>query len=263
MAAKYHLSRIHRNPRLDDGVGFKSFKNDAFIHLRREILTLMKKWDLLEQVHTGDGSLMTLHTDGMQRVIRVNGRELMSTRHYNSEEQLAVVACKPFQTVKNPRVLIGGLGLGFTLRAALATVGPNAEVVVAELMPEVVAWNKNPAYGLAHDSLNDSRTRIVIDDVGNIIAQNNAGFHAIMLDTDNGTTAMSTAANAELYKRNGLERVCAALRPQGLAVYWSAGEDPLFVKLMGRCGFAVTVQKSRIHPNSGGYHYLLIGRKLG
>ena len=221
----------------------------------------MKKWDLLEQVQTTDGSLMTLHTNGLERVIRVNGRELMSTRHYNSEEELAVVACTPFVNSKNPRVLIGGLGLGFTLRAALATLGPTSEVVVAELMPEVVAWNKNPAYELASDSLKDPRTSIVIGDVGPIIEKNNAGFHAIMLDTDNGTTAMSTAANAELYKRNGLERVNAALRPRGRVVYWSAGEDPIFAKLMGKCGFNVTVQRSRIHPNSGGYHYLLIGQK--
>ncbi len=222
----------------------------------------MKKWDLLEQVQTADGSLMTLHTNGTDRVIRVNGRELMSTRHYNSEEQLAVFACAPFYNSKNPRLLIGGLGLGFTLRAALANMGPTAEIVVAELMPEVVAWNKNPAYELANECLKDPRTHIVIGDVGDIIAKNNAGFHAIMLDTDNGTTAMSTAANAELYKRNGLERVCAALRPNGLAVYWSAGDDPLFVKLMNRCGFSVTVEKVRIHGNSGGYHYLFIGRKL-
>lgn len=221
----------------------------------------MKKWDLLDQVQTSDGSLMTLHSNGIERVIRVNGRELMSTRHFHSEEQLAIVACSPFHSAKNPRVLIGGLGLGFTLRAALAHLGPTAEVVVAELMPEVVAWNQNPAYDLACESLKDPRTSVVIGDVGHIIEKNNAGFHAIMLDTDNGTTAMSTAANADLYKRNGLERVCAALRPKGLAVYWSAGEDPIFAKLMGKCGFKVTVERARIHPNSGGYHYLLIGQK--
>lgn len=221
----------------------------------------MKRWDLLEQVTTSDGNLMTLHTNGDERVIRVNGRELMSTRHHNSEDQLAIVACAPLQNTKNARVLIGGLGLGFTLRAALANLAHDAQVDVAELMPEVVLWNQKPEYMLAGDCLHDPRTRILMGDVRDIIAKQNASYHAIMLDTDNGTTAMSTAGNAALYQRKGLEQVRSALRPRGVVVYWSAGEDPVFAKLMEKNGFNVEIERPRMHASSGGRHVLLIGRK--
>lgn len=220
----------------------------------------MKKWDLLAEVKTPDGSLMTFHTNGDYKVIRVNGRELMSTRHYYSEQQLAVVACRPLKSKRNMRVLIGGLGLGFTLRAALEELGPDAQVVVAELMPEVLAWNQDPAMELAHDCLADKRTSVVLTDVAKLIAKEHNGFDAIMLDTDNGTTSMSSGDNT-LYCAKGLEQVRNALRPGGKVIYWSAGNDPIFAKLMGRCGFKVTIERPRIHENSSGRHFLLIGQK--
>lgn len=220
----------------------------------------MKKWDLLGQVKTPDGSLMTLHTNGTDRVIRVNGRELMSSRHVHSEEQLAVVGCAGLRAKPAARVLIGGLGLGFTLRAALAELGPDASVVVAELMPEVLAWNQNPEFELAADCLGDPRARVEITDVGDLIRSSRATFDAILLDTDNGTTAMNTPANARLYQERGVREVITALRPGGVVVYWSAGADPIFERLMTRCGLRVEVQRPRIHPSSAGTHYLLIGR---
>jgi spermidine synthase len=128
-------------------------------------------------------------------------------------------------------------------------------------MPEVVDWNRNPDYKLACDCLADPRTRLEIGDVGDIIARQPGRFDAIILDTDNGTTAMNTPANAALYKAKGLGQVHAALRSPGHVVYWSAGADPLFAKLMERCGFLVDVQRPRIHPTSGGTHVLLVGRK--
>lgn len=224
----------------------------------------MKPTRLLDQVTTPDGSTMSLHEHDGSYIIRVDGRELMSTRHYHSEEKLAEVACAHLMEQPRARVLIGGLGLGFTLRAALKILPKTAEVVVAELMPQVVEWNRNPSYGLGHDALADSRTRIEIDDVYQVLMQATRGarsaYDAIMLDADNGTTAMSTAGNAALYDLGGLSIVRAALRPGGVVVYWSAGQEPLFAKRLGKAGFKVEVLRVRAHASSGGSHTLLVGR---
>lgn len=221
----------------------------------------MKRWILLEQAEAPGGAMMTLHGCEGEYAIRVDGRELMSSRHHHSEEQLAVVACEPLKEKKGARVLIGGLGLGFTLRAALATLSKDARVVVAELVPAVVAWNRNPAYNLAAESLQDARTKLEIGDVGALIGKSHLGFDAIMLDADNETTAMNTEGNANLYQYDGLARIYAALRPGGVVVYWAAGAEPRFAKLMGKSGFDVEVQRTRTHATSGGSHYLLIGKR--
>lgn len=220
----------------------------------------MKKTVVLEQATTPDGSTLSLHEHDGNYMIRVDGRELMSTRHSNSEEQLGQVACAPLRERTKAKVLIGGLGLGFTLRAALKNLGPDAEVVVAELMPAVVAWNKNPAYKLAADALKDKRTRLQIADVYDVIAKSRARFDAIMLDADNGTTAMMTDGNDRLYRQDGLLLVQAALRQGGRVVYWSAQAEPIFAKAMGRSGFRVEQMKVRAHANGGGQHTLLIGK---
>ena len=221
----------------------------------------MKRWIQLEETTTANGSKMTLHLHDQDYAIRVNGRELMSSRHHFSEEQLAVTACMPIREKKEVRVLIGGLGLGFTLRAALANLGSDAKVLVAELMPEVVAWNKNPSYKLAARELADPRTEVVLGDVAQVIAVNPGGFDAIMLDADNETTAMNTEGNSSLYEVDGLARVHGALKSRGVVVYWSAGAEPRFAKLMAKCGFVVEVQRARVSPTSNGTHVLLIGRK--
>ncbi|MEY4544467.1 MAG: hypothetical protein RL685_662, partial [Pseudomonadota bacterium] len=187
----------------------------------------MKPSTVLEQVKTPDGSTMALVERDGEYVIRVNGRELMSTRHSFSEEQLGVVACKERARLKGARVLIGGLGLGFTLRAALATLARDARVVVAELIPEVVTWNRNPAYPLASAALADPRTQIVLGDVADILVQSQSSFDAIMLDADNETTSMNTAGNSSLYQPAGIAKVWGKLGPGGTVVYWSAGEEPL------------------------------------
>ena len=127
-------------------------------------------------------------------------------------------------------MLIGGLGLGFTLRAALSTLARDAQVVVAELLPEVVTWNQNPAYPLSSQALADPRTQIVIGDVARVIEQSEARFDAIMLDADNQTTSMNTAGNTRLYQASGLAAVHRALASGGTAVYWSAGEEPVFAE---------------------------------
>lgn len=221
----------------------------------------MKPATVLEQLKTPDGSTMALVEHDGARIIRVNGRELMSTRHSFSEEQLGVVACQPLARQKDACVLIGGLGLGFTLRAALATLGPNARVVVAELIAEVVAWNRNPAYSLAAAELSDPRTRVVIGDVADVLVSSPTRFDAIMLDADNETTAMNTAGNSSLYHPTGLAKVRRKLEPGGTVVYWSAGEDPQLERRLAAAGFDVEVRRVRKHPTAGGFHVLLIGRR--
>lgn len=221
----------------------------------------MKKWTLLEQLTTPDGSHLSLAEHDGTYAIRVNGRELMSSRHSFSEEQLAVVACQPLRGAKGARVLIGGLGLGFTLRAALSTLARDAQVVVAELLPEVVTWNRNPSYPLSSEALADPRTEVVIGDVASVIEASEARFDAIMLDADNQTTSMNTAGNTRLYQASGLAAVQRALSDGGTVVYWSAGEEPLFVERFRKSGFDVEVQRVRRHPSSKASHFLLIGRR--
>jgi spermidine synthase len=223
----------------------------------------MKRATVLEQVKTPDGSTLALVERDGEYAIRVNGRELMSTRHSFSEEQLGVVACKDRAQLHDARVLIGGLGLGFTLRAALAHLARGARVLVAELVPEVVAWNRNPAYSLAAAALADRRTEIIIGDVADIMLQSPHGFDAIMLDADNQTTSMNTAGNLSLYQPAGIAKVRSKLQPGGTVVYWSAGEDPLLAKRLASGGFDVEVHRVRKHPTGGGNHILLAGHRRG
>lgn len=221
----------------------------------------MKTATVLNQVKTRDGSVMALVERDGEYALRVNGRELMSTRHSHSEEQLGALACQGRAQLKAACVLIGGLGLGFTLRAALASLGRDARVVVAELVPEVVTWNQNPDYPLAAASLADPRTEVVIGDVADVLVQSRDRFDAIMLDADNQTTSMNTAGNTALFQRAGIAKVWDKLKPGGTVVYWSAGEEPLLAKRLAASGFDVDRHRVRKHPTSGGYHFLYAGHR--
>jgi len=221
----------------------------------------MKPVTVLEQLTTPDGSTQALVERDGHYMIWVNGRELMSTRHAFSEQQLGVVGCQPLRPRPGARVLIGGLGLGFTLRAALDSLAADARVVVAELIPQVVEWNRNPAYPLASAALADRRTEVVLGDVAQLIRKSVARFDAILLDADNETTAMNTAGNRDLYRSGGLNSIARALKPRGTVVYWSVGEDPQLVRRLTQAGFSVETRRVRKHPTakSGGYHALIIG----
>lgn len=192
--------------------------------------------------------------------IRVDGQELMSTRQHASEERLAQLTCGGMTARTSPRVLIGGLGFGFTLRATLKTLPQDATVVVAELVPAVIAWNRNPAYGLAHEALSDPRVSVEPRDVGLVLRDGTAAFDAIMLDVDNGPVALSASRNKRLYGAKGLEIIRAALRPGGCLGVWSAGDDPRFAALMRQTGFAVEVARVRATATSGNWHTLFLGR---
>jgi len=221
----------------------------------------MKKTILLDQATTPDGRPMTLHEHDGVFMIRVDGVELMSTRQHHSEEKLAELACGHLQT-RSPRarVLIGGLGLGFTLRTALENLGPDATVVVVELMPAVIRWNQNPDYTLAADAMADPRVEVVAGDVVDVLKKSHGQFDAIILDVDNGASGLTVAANSRLYSATGLAMIRSALRPAGCLAVWSADADPAFVERMGQGGFAVTEERARTHPTGGSWNSLFIGR---
>ena len=219
----------------------------------------MKATVLRDQATTPDGRLMTLHEHDGALMISVGGVDLMSTRRHHSEERLAELTTRRLKKQSRPRLLIGGLGMGFTLRAALAGLGPEARVVVAELMPAVVAWNLDPAYGLGADALADRRVELVTGDVIDLLARNPAAYDAIILDIDNGASGLSTGSNSRLYSPAGLGLAKAALRPHGCLAIWSAGDDPAFVERMQRSGLVVTVERARTHATGGGWVTLFFG----
>jgi len=218
----------------------------------------MKPLERLGEAKTPDGTILQLYRHDGAYLIRADGVELMSTRRHLSEDKLAEVACAPLRTRRGARVLIGGLGLGFTLREALRHLGPDAEVVVAELVAEVIAWNANPDYALSAEAMADPRVRIVHDDVSNVLRKNVGGFDAIMLDTDNGPEGMIMKENSRLYAVRGIANTMAALRSGGTIAYWSVGDDPDFERSLKNAGLDVKAMKVRAHATSGPFHTLYI-----
>lgn len=218
----------------------------------------MKPYERLAEATAPDGTVLLLYRHDGAYLIRVNGIELMSTRRSHSEEQLAALACAPLRSRPDASVLIAGLGFGFTLKAALRLLPSDARMVVAEIVREVIEWNRNPDYPLASAALLDKRVDLRNDDVANVLRDNVAAFDAIMLDVDNGADPLTTSGNARLYDDAGIRRAMAALRPGGTLAYWSAQNDPTFVKALERAGLIVNVQRSRAHATSGGFCSLFI-----
>ena len=216
----------------------------------------MKPYERLGEARTPNGTVLSLYRHDGAFLIRADGVELMSTRRHLSEDRLAEVACAPIRERESARVLIGGLGLGFTLRAALRALRDDAEVVVAELVPEVVAWNADPALGISVDAMTDPRVVVAQDDVTNVLRENPGGFDAIMLDTDNGPDGMLMSENASLYSRYGIGITMAGLRPGGSVVYWSVGDDPKFERALRGAGLSVTTERVRAHDTTGPMHTL-------
>jgi spermidine synthase len=223
----------------------------------------MKPLERLGEARTPNGTVLTLYRHDGAYLIRADGVELMSTRRHHSEDRLAEVACASLREVAGARVLIGGLGLGFTLRAALQQLRDDAEVVVAELVPEVVEWNADPRYDLSVKAMADPRVRVVNDDVSNVLRANPDGFNAIMLDTDNGPEGMLMTENARLYARHGIGLTVAALRAGGSIVYWSVGDDPKFVRALRGSGLDVSTINVRAHDTSGPMHTLYVAVRRG
>ena len=184
----------------------------------------------------------------------------MNSRVHGSEKALADLACESLSHIANPRLLIGGLGMGFTLAAALKKIGPAAEVVVAELVPEVVTWNRTLIGAPAGDPLADQRSRVFVGDVADLIRQEPAGFDAILMDVDNGPEALIRRENNWLYSSRGLKATRAALRPRGVLAVWSASPDRPFSKRLRQAGFDVREHIVRPHrAGKGPRHHIWIG----
>ena len=224
-----------------------------------------KAWQLLEQSSTLDGSDLRLMVRDGEYVISVNGDTLMSSRAHGSEEALATLACERVQPTECPRVLIGGLGMGFTLRAALDQLSPTAVVTVAELLPAVVEWNRGLLASLAGHPLDDRRVRIKAgEDIGFTLRANTGQFDAIVLDVDNGPAAFTAPANHGLYDNAGVAAAYAALRAGGVLAVWSAWEDRKFEQRLRFHGFVTQVDRVRARLRKGGrWHTIFLGVKGG
>lgn len=196
----------------------------------------------------GTDTQLQLYRSGDLFSIKILGRgDLMNSRVHGSEKALAELTCKQLGHTPTPRVLIGGLGMGFTLAAALETLGPGAEVVVAELVAEVVEWNRTLIGAPAGHPLDDPRSSVYVGDVADLIRAEAGGFDAILMDVDNGPEALVRRANDWLYGDAGLRAARAALRPRGVLGFWSAGPDRAFGKRLASSGFAVREHVVRPH----------------
>ncbi|HBM10705.1 MAG TPA: hypothetical protein DD403_21795, partial [Pseudomonas sp.] len=192
----------------------------------------MKRFVLIDTAEIPDGGgALCLFEYGDDFVIKIqggNGNQLMNTRTHGSEDALAEIPCRKIAQRPQPRVLIGGLGMGFTLASALRHLGDDAEVQVAELVPGVIDWNRGPLGEKSGMPINDPRTRVLRSDVAEVLKSEPQGYDAIMLDVDNGPEGLTRKSNSWLYSSTGLDACARALRPKGLLAVWSASADQAF-----------------------------------
>lgn len=222
----------------------------------------MIQWTLLDTAAVpGDAAELRLWRRGEEFSIRLDRSELMNSRLGGSEEALARLACARIKGRERPRILVGGLGLGFTLRAALADLGPAAEVVVAELVPAVVAWARGPLAAIHGDSLSDPRVSLRDTDVMRLIEAERERYDAILLDVDNGPEGLTHKDNGRLYAAAGLRAAKRALRPGGVLAVWSAGRDRDFTERLRANGFAVEECSVRANGAKGARHMIWLAQR--
>jgi spermidine synthase len=220
----------------------------------------VRPWELLGETHTPDGDDLRLTRQGSEYVILASGKPLMSSRMHGSEEALAALGCREARTRAEPCVLVGGLGMGFTLRATLDLLPAGATVVVAELVPAVVEWNRGPLGPLAGHPLKDSRVRVEVGDVAGTLRASTRRFDAVLLDVDNGPAAFTASRNTRLYEDGGLAAARAALKEGGVLAVWSAWEDVRFEQRLRHGGFSVQVERVRARLKKGGpRHTIFLG----
>ncbi|MBU0991092.1 MAG: hypothetical protein KJ737_01255 [Proteobacteria bacterium] len=216
----------------------------------------MISWELIDKASVPSGEdELRLYKRGREFSIRVNTCELMNSRAHGSEELLAEKACELIAGHSCPRVLIGGLGMGYTAAEALRRLGPDSQVVVAEIVPAVVAWNRGPLADLAGRPLDDPRLVIRETDIARILKDESLPYNAILLDVDNGPSGLTRKGNSWLYTRTGLEAAFRALRPSGVMAVWSAGPDQAFTHRLNQTGFEVKNVRARARDvGKGGHH---------
>ena len=222
----------------------------------------MNPWVVIDQATVpGAGGEMKLLQRTHEFTINVENEELMNSRLHGSEDALAELTCKPLEKRRRPAVLIGGLGMGYTLRAALDQLGPQARVVGAELVPAVIEWNRTHLADLAGRPLEDSRVTVRQGDVGVVIRGKPAAYDAILLDVDNGPEGLTHKGNDRLYTSDGLEEANAALKPGGVLAVWSAQPDKAFTKRLRACGFEIEEVPARSRGTRGRWHHIWLAKK--
>lgn len=222
----------------------------------------MRHWNLLgEAPIPGSDKTLLLYKGKDDFSIKISGGfELMSTRKHASEDALGSLPCKKLKEARAARVLIGGLGMGFTLAAVLKEVGSRAEVTVAELIPEVVEWNRGPLGDFSGRPIDDTRTRVHIGDVAKLLRGSRGCFDVIVLDVDNGPEGLTKRTNDWLYTMSGIVAAQEALSPTGILAYWSADPDPAFHDRLRCCGFLVEEVSVFAHGNKGTRHTIWLAR---
>jgi spermidine synthase len=224
----------------------------------------MDRWITIDSttVPASDTELTLLQRDG-DFAIRIAGQQgdLMNSRRHHSEDALAELACSRLSSIENARILVGGLGMGFTLAAVLKTVGLSAEVIVAELVPAVVEWNRGPLGQCAARPMEDDRTRVHLGDVADLLKQRKDAFDAILLDVDNGPEPMTHSDNEWLYSLPGLQRIYEKLRPEGIVAVWSAKADQAFTNRLEKIGFDVELRTVRARPGKGSRHTIFVAQR--
>jgi spermidine synthase len=218
----------------------------------------MIPWSQIDTARVPDSDVeLRLMRRGAEFSMMLGQNELMNSRLSGSEEALATLACRQIEAVKAPHLLIGGLGMGFTLRAALAVLGSEARIVVAELVPAVIAWARGPMKDIFGESLSDSRADIRQADVIKVIKSQEKTFDAILLDVDNGPEGLIRKANDALYDATGLQAIHRALRPAGVLAVWSSGPNPKFTKRLRDAGFAVNEVAVRATTKRSGARHVI------
>ncbi|MFB9262106.1 spermidine synthase [Bradyrhizobium erythrophlei] len=224
----------------------------------------MIPWEKIDTARIpGTAGELRLMRRGREFSIMLGTNELMNSRLSGSEAALATLAVRKIEAVAKPHVLIGGLGMGFTLRAALAALGANARIVVAELVPAMVAWARGPMAEIFGDSLGDRRLSIRETDVADVIRSHPRTFDAILLDVDNGPEGLTRKANDALYSSAGLQAAHASLRPRGVLAVWSSGPNPSFTKRLRAAGFEVNEVAVRATGRGrGARHVIWVATKV-
>lgn len=219
----------------------------------------MKPWEHLETATTPDGHTLELWRHDGDYHIRADGYDLMVSRAHHSEDVMMSLACQ--RPPAGARVLVGGLGMGYTLRATLDLLPADGAVVVSELIPEVVAWNRGPLGDLTNHPLDDPRTEVDGRDVVDVIRESANRFDAILLDVDNGPDAPTQRANQRLYTAEGLAAIHEALRPRGALAVWSVGAAPHFERQLHRAGFTPQTHRVPAHGERGRSHVVFVGTR--
>ena len=223
----------------------------------------MIPWELLGRASVPDSDdELLLYRHDEEYSIRIGTAELMNSRSHGSEEALGELGCNHLEGRSSPRVLIGGLGMGFSVAGALKRLDPSGTVLVAELVPEVITWNRDVLGHLAGHPLRDDRVCVRDVDVALIMKEEKGAFDAILLDVDNGPQALSNRSNQRLYSAEGLKTAFSALRPEGVLAVWSASPDKAFAHRLVRAGFAVEEVAVRGRRGGGGHHLIWLATRI-